>query len=72
MQMAGANPQPERASLLGYADAIIETTQFVWVFKPKIRQLGTGRDALLRVRVGKKCPRTGADARERVPPSVRP
>ena len=38
MQMAGANPQPERASLLGYADAIIETRKFVWVFEFKFNK----------------------------------
>ena len=38
MQMAGANPQPERASLLGYADAIIETKKFVWVFEFKFNK----------------------------------
>ena len=38
MQMAGANPQPERASLLGYADAIIETRTFVWVFEFKFNK----------------------------------
>ena len=38
MQMAGANPQPEKPSLLGYADAIIETKQFVWVFEFKFNK----------------------------------
>ena len=35
MKMIGANPQPEVASLLGYADAVIETRKFVWVFEFK-------------------------------------
>ena len=38
MRMAGANPQPERASLRGYADAIIETKEFVWVFEFKFNK----------------------------------
>ena len=38
MRMAGANPQPERASLRGYADAIIETKEFVWVFEFKFNR----------------------------------
>ncbi len=38
MRMAGANPQPEVASLLGYADAIIETPKFVWVFEFKFNK----------------------------------
>ena len=38
MRMVGSNPQPERASLLGYADAIIETKDFVWVFEFKFNK----------------------------------
>ena len=38
MQMIGANPQPERPSLLGYADAIVETRKFVWVFEFKFNK----------------------------------
>ena len=38
MRMVGANPQPEVASLLGYADAIIETKKFVWVFEFKFNR----------------------------------
>ena len=38
MRMAGANPQPEVASLLGYADAIVETPAFVWVFEFKFNR----------------------------------
>ena len=38
MRMAGANPQPERASLLGNADAIIETGKAVWVFEFKFNR----------------------------------
>ncbi|MCQ2394739.1 MAG: PD-(D/E)XK nuclease domain-containing protein, partial [Kiritimatiellae bacterium] len=38
MRMAGANPQPEVASLQGYADAIIETPKFVWVFEFKFNK----------------------------------
>ena len=38
MQMIGANPQPEVASLRGYADAIIETRKFVWVFEFKFNK----------------------------------
>ena len=38
MQMVGANPQPECASLLGYADAIIETRKFVWVLEFKFNK----------------------------------
>ena len=35
MKMVGADPRPEVASLLGYADVIIETKKFVWVFEFK-------------------------------------
>ena len=38
MRMIGANPQQEVASLLGYADAVIETKQFVWVFEFKFNK----------------------------------
>ena len=38
MQMVGANPQPECASLRGYADAIIETRKFVWVLEFKFNK----------------------------------
>ena len=38
MRMIGANPQPEVASLRGYADAIIETQRFVWVFEFKFNK----------------------------------
>ena len=38
MRMIGANPQPEVASLRGYADAIIETKKFVWVFEFKFNK----------------------------------
>ena len=38
MRMIGANPQPEVASLLGYADAIVETKKFVWVFEFKFNK----------------------------------
>ena len=38
MRMIGANPQPEVASLRGYADAIIETRKFVWVFEFKFNK----------------------------------
>ena len=33
--MTGANPQPEIATMLGYADAVIETTSAVYVFEFK-------------------------------------
>ena len=35
MQMLGARPQPEEASVFGYADAIIETKDNVYVFEFK-------------------------------------
>ena len=38
MRMIGANPLPEVASLRGYADAIIETRKFVWVFEFKFNK----------------------------------
>ena len=38
MRMIGANPLPEVASLRGYADAIIETKKFVWVFEFKFNK----------------------------------
>ena len=38
MRLIGANPLPEAASLLGYADAIIETKRFVWVFEFKFNK----------------------------------
>ena len=43
--MAGANPQPEVASILGYADAVIETATGVYVFEFKY-----GRSAKAAVR----------------------
>jgi len=36
--MTGANPQPEVASMLGYADAVIETPADVFVFEFKYRR----------------------------------
>ena len=36
--MTGANPQPEVASMLGYADAVIETQANVFVFEFKYRR----------------------------------
>ena len=36
--MTGANPQPEVASMLGYADAVIETESAVFVFEFKYRR----------------------------------
>ena len=36
--MAGANPQPEVASIFGYADAVIETPGAVYVFEFKYRK----------------------------------
>ena len=36
--MTGANPQPEVASMLGYADAVIETPTDVFVFEFKYRR----------------------------------
>jgi hypothetical protein len=36
--MTGANPQPEVASMLGYADAVIETPTAVFVFEFKYRK----------------------------------
>ena len=38
MEMLGARVQPERPSLLGYADAIVETKAFVWVFEFKFNK----------------------------------
>ena len=38
MEMLGAKVEPERPSLLGYADAIIETRKFVWVFEFKFNK----------------------------------
>ena len=48
MRMVGANPQPEVASLRGYADAIIETRTFVWVFEFKFNK--TARAAIRQIR----------------------
>ena len=36
--MTGANPQPEVATMLGYADAVIETSSAVYVFEFKYRK----------------------------------
>ena len=36
--MTGANPQPEVASIFGYADAVIETSTDVYVFEFKYRR----------------------------------
>ena len=36
--MTGANPQPEVASIFGYADAVIETPKAVYVFEFKYRK----------------------------------
>ena len=36
--MTGANPQPEVASMFGYADAVIETTENIFVFEFKYRR----------------------------------
>jgi hypothetical protein len=36
--MTGANPQPEVASMFGYADAVIETSDNVYVFEFKYRK----------------------------------
>jgi hypothetical protein len=36
--MTGANPQPEVASIFGYADAVIETPSAVYVFEFKYRK----------------------------------
>ena len=36
--MTGANPQPEVASMFGYADAVIETSDSVYVFEFKYRK----------------------------------
>ena len=36
--MTGANPQPEIATMLGYADAVIETPSAVYVFEFKYRR----------------------------------
>ena len=36
--MTGANPQPEVASIFGYADAVIETASAVYVFEFKYRK----------------------------------
>ena len=36
--MTGANPQPEVATMLGYADAVIETPSAVYVFEFKYRK----------------------------------
>ena len=38
MEMLGAKVQSEKPSLLGYADAIIETKKFVWVFEFKFNK----------------------------------
>ena len=38
MGMLGAKVEPERPSMLGYADAIIETKKFVWVFEFKFNK----------------------------------
>ena len=38
MEMVGANPQPEMPSARGYADAIVETRKFVWVFEFKFNK----------------------------------
>ena len=36
--MTGANPQPEVASIFGYADAVIETPSAVYVLEFKYRK----------------------------------
>ena len=36
--MTGANPQPEVATMLGYADAVVETSSAVYVFEFKYRK----------------------------------
>ena len=36
--MTGANPRPEVASMLGYADAVVETSNDVFVFEFKYRR----------------------------------
>ena len=48
MRMIGANPLPEMASLRGYADAIIETNKFVWVFEFKFNR--TAKAAVRQIR----------------------
>ena len=48
MRMIGANPLPEVASLRGYADAIIETRKFVWVFEFKFNK--TAKAAIRQIR----------------------
>ena len=48
MAMLGAKVEPERPSLLGYADAIIETRKFVWVFEFKFNK--TAKAAVRQIR----------------------
>ena len=38
MEMLNAKVEPEKPSLLGYADAIVETRKFVWVFEFKFNK----------------------------------
>ena len=38
MEMAGAKVSAEEGSAFGYADAIIETPEFVWVFEFKFNK----------------------------------
>ena len=46
--MTGANPQPEFATMLGYADAVIETSTNVFVFEFKYRK--SAKAALRQIR----------------------
>ena len=48
MKMIGAKPQPEVPSLLGYADAIVETKKAVYVFEFKFNR--TARAAIRQIR----------------------
>lgn len=38
LSLTGANPQPEVATMLGYADAVIETPSDFYVFEFKYRK----------------------------------
>ena len=48
MKMVGAKPQPEAPSLLGYADAIVETKKAVYVFEFKFNK--SARAAIRQIR----------------------
>ena len=62
--MMGANPQPEVATMLGYADAVIETPKEVCVFEFKYRKSAKAAIKQIRERgyadkwIGGECPVT--------------